>query len=115
MKTYKCIHIFENQTDQVNSIAISPDSKTIAIASSDGIVQLWNLVTKEISQTINACSPVIFSDNGKYIITENSHNRIEIWQKMVDNCQLNSKSYLPTKWWEILGITWIRDKLTHFW
>ena len=104
IKTYKCIHIFENQTDQVNSIAISPDSKTIAIASSDGIVQLWNLVTKEISQTINACSPVIFSDNGKYLITGNSHNRIEIWQKIVDNCPLNHKSYLSTKWWEILGI-----------
>lgn len=104
MKTHKCIHIFENNTDQVDSIAISPDSKTMAISSYDGITQIWDLVTKEISQTISACSPVIFSYNGRCLITGDSHNRIRIWQRMVENYQLNDKNYLTNKWWEILGV-----------
>lgn len=104
MKTHECIHIFETNTDKINSIAISPDSKTMAMGSHDGIVKLWDLATKELSQTINTCSPVIFSDNGQYLITGDSRNRINIWQKMVENHQENSMNYVSKKWWEILGV-----------
>ncbi len=105
MKTRKNIYTYENTIKNINSIAISPDNKLMAIGNTKGTVQLWDLETQELLQSITACSPLIFNDNGKYLITGDIHNRIQIWQKMVANSHFNHENYLNAKWWEILGIT----------
>ena len=105
MKTRKNIYTYENSIDNINSIAISPDNKLIAVGNIYGTVQLWHLETTKLLQSINASSPVIFNENGKYLITGDIHNRINIWQKMVENSQFNHKNYLNTKWWQILRVS----------
>lgn len=105
MKTRKNIYTYESSIDNINSIAISSDNKLMAVGNIHGTVQLWNLKTKKLLQSINACSPVIFNENGKYLITGDMHNRINIWQKMVENSQVNQDKYLNAKWWKILRVS----------
>lgn len=105
MKTKKVICAFENNIDNINSIAVSGDSKTIAVGSAKGTVQLWDLVTRKLVQSIEACSPVIFSENGKYLITSDVNNRIRVWQKNFGRDRLSDRSYVNAQWWEILGVT----------
>ncbi len=77
----------------------------MAVGNTKGSVQLWDLETHKPLQSITACSPVIFNDQSKYLITGDIHNRIQIWQKMVENNHLNHEDYLNAKWWEILGVS----------
>ena len=105
MKTRKNIYTDENSINNINSIAISPDHKLMAVGNINGTVQLWNLVSQELLQSFQACSPVIFEQNGKYLITGDVRNRIQIWQRMVKNSQLNYENYLNAEWWKILGVS----------
>ncbi|MGB5635832.1 MAG: DnaJ domain-containing protein [Waterburya sp.] len=105
MKTRKNIYTYESNIDNINSIAISSDNKILAVGNIDGTVEFWNLETTELQQTIDASSPVIFSENGKYLITGDIHNRIKIWQKMVGNSQSNHDHHLNAKWWKILSVS----------
>ena len=105
MKTRKNIYTFENSINNINSIAISPDNKLMAVGNINGTVQLWNLGSQELLQSVEACSPVIFDQNGKYLITGDVRNRIQIWQIMVKNSQLNYENYLNAEWWKILGVS----------
>ena len=104
MKTRKNIYTYENVVDNINSIAISSDNKLMAVGNINGIVELWDLETHTLLQSITACSPVIFNDNSKYLITGDIHNRIQIWQKKVNNSHLNYADYRNKPWWEILDI-----------
>ena len=104
MKTKKNIYTYKTSIDNINSIAISPDSKLMAIGNMNK-VEVWNLETQEILQSINACSPVIFNNSGKYLITGDIRNRIQIWQEMVGNNQFCYQTYVNAKWWEILGVS----------
>ena len=103
MKTIKVIYAFKNSIDNINSIAASEDSKTIAVGNINGTVQLWDLATKELIQSIEACSPVIFSKDSQYLITSDINNRILVWQKNVGRDRID-KNYVNPQWWEILGV-----------
>jgi WD40 repeat protein len=66
----------------VNSVAFSPDGKTIATGSLDNTVKLWNLEGKEI-QTLKGHSAgvnsVAFSPDGKTIATGSLDNTVKLW------------------------------------
>ena len=87
LKTRKNLYIYANNINNINSIAISPDSKLMAVANTKGTLQLWDLTTKKTLQSLAASSPVIFNNDGKYLITGDINNRVKIWQIMVENSQ----------------------------
>ncbi len=104
LKTQKIVSTITESLDAIWSVAISPDSKIIAVASLNNIVQLHDLVTGEHLQTLNACSPVVFSDDGKYLITSNNRNQIKFWQRSVETHDSIDKSFLNKPWWQVLGV-----------
>ena len=104
MKTIKVIYAVKSNIDNINSIAASRDSKTIAVGNTNGTVQLWDLATRKLIQSIEACSPVIFSKDSKYLITSDVNNRIRVWQQNVGRDRLSCKNYVNAQWWEILGV-----------
>ena len=105
LKTKKVVLTISGNLDAIWSVAISPDSKIIASSSLNSTVQLYDLATGEHLQTLNACTPVIFSDDGKYLITGNSQNRIKIWQRLATKYNSIDERWLNKPWWQILGVT----------
>jgi WD40 repeat protein len=61
----------EGHSGWVNAVVFSPDSKTIASASADQTVRLWNATTGVYQQTLQGHSDwvnaVVFSPDGKTI------------------------------------------------
>lgn len=86
------------------SVAISPDSSTIASGSKDKIVRLWDVATGRMLETLQASAPVVFSQNGKYLITGNSKNQIVIWQRISVNQQFMFNDGIVNQWWTVLGV-----------
>ncbi|NJL46690.1 MAG: TIR domain-containing protein [Leptolyngbyaceae cyanobacterium SM2_5_2] len=70
--------------DGVVSVAISPDSKTIATASDENkIVKLWSIETGNLTQTLSGYSKgvtsVVFSPDGHSLVTGSKDKIVTIW------------------------------------
>ena len=67
----------------VTSISFSPNGKTIASASSDGNVRLWNVENGTLVQTLEAHSSwsksVSFSPNGKILASGGDDTIVKLW------------------------------------
>ncbi len=64
----------EGHSDWVNAVAFSPDCKTLASASDDQTIRLWDTATGVHQQTLEGhggwVSAVAFSTNGHYLETD---------------------------------------------
>ncbi len=73
-----------SHTDAVNAVAWSPDGNTIASASNDGTVHIWNATTgNEIfvyTQHSNAVLSVAWSPDGKLLASGSADKTVQIWQ-----------------------------------
>jgi WD40 repeat protein/uncharacterized caspase-like protein len=77
-------HSFQVSKGIVNSVAFSPDNKTIAAGVSDGKLYLWDLPEgKLIGQPYpghrNGINSIAFSPNGKTIVTGGSDGNLRLW------------------------------------
>ena len=83
----KEIQTLKGHSNRVNSVAFSPDGKTIATGSGDNTVKLWNLEGKEI-QTLKGHSSgvtsVAFGSNGKTIATASDDSTVKLWSLDLD-------------------------------
>lgn len=68
-KTGTNLATLEGHTEEINTIAFSPDSVTLASASRDGTIQLWDIKTKTYVATLeehpNSINAIAFSPDGK--------------------------------------------------
>lgn len=93
--TMKGIYIYDAQTfiekkyirtdDAVNSVAFSPDGKTIASTFQKGAVRLWQLSTGELLDTLEnstgyTSGSLIFSPDGSLLLSAAADNVIRAWQ-----------------------------------
>ncbi|PAX53600.1 WD40 domain-containing protein [Brunnivagina elsteri] len=73
----------EGHTFSVSSVVYSPDGKTIASASSDNTIKLWNVaIGKEISTLTgheNSVNSVVYSPDGKTIASASRDGTIKLW------------------------------------
>jgi len=86
-----------------NLIGVSDDGISAALYNSGGIIEIWNVNSKEITSTVPAYNPLkaIFSNNNKYLILiQNSRIRIydfelSMFTKFVDTGDIYNFSKSP--------------------
>lgn len=80
--TFREDSTFENRTS-ATCTAFSPDSRTIAIASSDGSVRLWDVATTAVRRTLNGHQQgvrrVAFSPDGRWLASAGQDNTLRVW------------------------------------
>ena len=73
----------EGHTGDVLSVAFSPDGKTLASASADRSIKLWNTATGESLRTIEGhidnVLAVAFSPDGKALASGSSDKTVRLW------------------------------------
>ncbi|MEH2070391.1 MAG: caspase family protein [Nostoc sp.] len=73
----------EGHSNYIYSVRFSPDGKTIASASADNTVKLWNAVTGKEITTLkghsNFVGGVAFSPDGKTIASASADNTVKLW------------------------------------
>jgi len=89
-------------TSTVYSVAFSPDGKTLASASADNTIKLWNLQTQKPIATLTGHSSwvysVAFSPDGKTLASASADKTIKLWTWDFDRLMA-------------LGCNWISDYL----
>ncbi|WP_225895973.1 AAA-like domain-containing protein, partial [Dendronalium phyllosphericum] len=73
----------EGHGDTVSSVVFSPDGKTLASASVDKTIKLWNLDTGKVITTLRGHSDkvysVVFSPDGKILASASLDKTIKLW------------------------------------
>ncbi|MBD2186114.1 caspase family protein [Planktothrix sp. FACHB-1355] len=76
-------HSLEGHNDLVYTVAFSPDGKTLASASSDNTIKLWNLQSQTAIATLtghsSSVNSVAFSPDGKTLASASTDNTIKLW------------------------------------
>jgi WD40 repeat protein len=95
----------------VNSVAFSPDGKTLAAGSADGTVRFWNVATQQsaggslIDRQARGVLSLAFSPDGKTVATGNTDGSVRLWDAatrrpigvpfIADAGQVNSVAFSP--------------------
>ncbi|QHG18121.1 serine/threonine-protein kinase [Nostoc sp. ATCC 53789] len=84
---WQCLHTLTGHSgtlSSVNALAISPDDYTLASASDDKIVKLWDLNTQKILASLSGHSQAVksvgFSPDGQILATASDDKTIKLWQ-----------------------------------
>jgi WD40 repeat protein len=83
LNSLKIVFSIAQRTIPIRSLAISPDEKTLAWASLDGKVRLWDLTAKKPDGILAAhddeASDVVFSPDGKLLISGGADKCLVVW------------------------------------
>lgn len=81
---------FDQHDGRVNSVAFSPDGKTIVSGSADKTIKLWRTVDKKCMGTISghrdSVTCVAFSPNSQTIVSGSADKTIKIWNVSNASC-----------------------------
>jgi WD40 repeat protein len=102
-KNHQLIQTLTGHSAAIFSIALSPNGEILASGSVDKTVKLWNVKTGELLQTLSGCSPVVFSPDGKLLVSGGQRGFLQLWNQQLSSRKLNQYQ-LKKDWWEVLGV-----------
>ncbi|MEH2008420.1 serine/threonine-protein kinase [Nostoc sp.] len=84
---WQCLHTLTGHSGRlssINALAISPDGYTLASASDEKIVKLWDLNTQKVLASLSghsqAVKSITFSPDGQILATASDDKTIKLWQ-----------------------------------
>ncbi|AKG20075.1 NACHT and WD repeat domain-containing protein [Calothrix sp. 336/3] len=76
-------HTLGGHAEQVNGVSFSPDGKTLASASNDNTVKLWDTDTGKLLKSLTGhtewVNGVSFSPDGKTLASASGDNTVKLW------------------------------------
>ncbi|RYP28112.1 hypothetical protein DL767_007369 [Monosporascus sp. MG133] len=88
---------FEGHSGQLNAVSFSPDGKTLASASDDSTIRLWDTVTGAYQQTLMGRNywvyVITFSPDGKMLASALNDRTIELWDTATGTYQQTFKGH----------------------
>ena len=103
--THAEVALFTGHTNQVNSVAFSPDSKTLISGGHDSIVGVWDVHTGQLLHTLeehnDGVDDVAFSPDGKLFGSIDGDGEIRLWD--ADTIQLLHTLRDDETWWGSVG------------
>ncbi|KAL6816933.1 WD40-repeat-containing domain protein [Trichoderma camerunense] len=81
----------EGHSEAITAFAFSPDSQTLASASEDGMIRLWDVTTGTHRQTLKGHSErvteIFFAPDGRLITTASNDHTIRLWDATTGSLQ----------------------------
>ena len=100
------LYVYRGHTDQVYTVAWSPNGKRIASGSSDGIVQVWDAADGSNAYTYpDAPVLVAWSPNGKRIACGGNDKTVQVWDASDGSNAFIYKGHSDA----VYGVTWSPD------
>ncbi|KAL8284649.1 hypothetical protein RB600_009186 [Gaeumannomyces tritici] len=94
-----CLQTLEGHSSSVNSVAFAHDGKTVASASDDRTVKLWDTATGGCRATLEGHSSyvnsVAFAHDGKTVASASRDHTVKLWDTATGDCRatLEGHSY----------------------
>src|SRR5438445_413465 len=80
---FPLLSVLAGNTGAINGVAFSPDGNTLASASLDKTVKLWDVTSRKETKTIPAHSDwvlsIAYSPNGKLLATSSRDRTAKLW------------------------------------
>ncbi|MBI4659874.1 MAG: serine/threonine protein kinase [Verrucomicrobia bacterium] len=94
-------YLFEGHSNAVNCVAFSPDSQTLASASSDGSIKFWDLPSRTLAATWPEIGESVrqlqFSASGEFLATGSQDGTVAVWNVADRNLVWRFKGQHPVR------------------
>jgi WD40 repeat protein/transcriptional regulator with XRE-family HTH domain len=127
VRLLRSFELSENDGNILRTLTISPDGKTLASGSDDGVVRLWNLETGAFTRSFeqrhtNWLRSIVFSPNGDKLASASEDETICVWDVNTSEClhtlkghtgRVWSVSFHPYRSWLVSGDDGLKVKFWH--
>ena len=91
------LDLLTTHTDYVNSVAFSPDGRTLVSGSKDGIIRLWDTQSGILRQSLtghtDSVSSVVFSSDGTSLASGSPDNTVRLWDAQTGSLRKTLKGH----------------------